>query len=137
MNIENTNKEYHTEHHMTYSCQYHIVFCPKFRRHVLVNGIDTKLKEIIIQNQNKKNYKIIEMEVLSDHIHILVDVDPTIGVYKTICFIKGVTSRKLREEFPILKSKLPTLWTRSEFISTVGCVSLEKVKMYIENQKGK
>jgi len=136
MNIENTNKEYHKNYHMVFSCQYHIIFCPKFRRPVLVDGIDKRLKELVIQNENKKNYKVIEMEVMPEHVHLLIDIDPKIGVYKTICFLKGLTSRKLREEFPVLRSRLPTLWTRSEFVSTVGCVSLEKVKQYIIDQKG-
>jgi putative transposase len=76
------------------------------------------------------------MEIMSDHVHLLLDVNPDFGVKKAITQLKGVSSRKLRDEFPELKSKLPCLWTRGKFVSTVGSVSLETVKAYIENQKG-
>ena len=74
---------------------------------------------------------------MPDHIHLLIDVNPKTGIYKTICKIKGYTSNILRSEFKQLRSRLPTLWTRSKFISTVGSVSLDVVKRYIEEQKSK
>ena len=75
------------------------------------------------------------MEVLLDHVHLLIDVNPKIGVFTVVNKIKGYTSRVLREEFPDLKSRLPTLWTESKFISSVGTVTLEIVKRYIEEQR--
>jgi putative transposase len=75
------------------------------------------------------------MEVLPDHVHLLLDVDPRIGVNVAVGKIKGFTSHELREEFPWLKKRLPTLWTRSKFISSVGAVTLAVVKQYIEEQK--
>ena len=137
MNVENTNKKYQTSKHIMYSCQYHVIFCPKYRRKVLKNGIDVRLKEIILENQSVFGYEIIEMEVMPDHVHLLISVNPYYGVHPVISRIKGVTSNILRNEFPCLKSKLPALWTRAKFISTVGSVSLETVKQYIEDQKGK
>jgi len=77
------------------------------------------------------------MEVMEDHVHLLLDVDPTVGIDVIISRIKGRSSNILRKEFPELKKKLPTLWTRSKFIATVGAVSLDAVKQYIEGQKGK
>jgi putative transposase len=77
------------------------------------------------------------MEVMENHVHLLLDVNPKKGIYNVVSNIKGFTSRILREEFPELKSKLPTLWTKSRFISSVGSVSLEIVKKYIEDQKNK
>ena len=77
------------------------------------------------------------MEVMPDHVHLLLDADPTIGINTTVSRIKGKTSHILKREFPELKRKLPTLWTRSKFIATVGSVSLDVVKQYIEDQKGK
>lgn len=76
------------------------------------------------------------MEVMPDHVHLLLDTDPRIGIVKIVGQIKGYTAHTLRKEFPALKSRLPYLWTRSKFISTVGTVSLEVVKRYIEDQKG-
>lgn len=137
MEIVNKDKEYKTDKHLVYSCQYHIIFCPKYRRRVLVNKIADRLKELIIEKQVQYKYKILEMEILTDHVHILADIHPRVGVYNTISAIKGYTSHTLREEFPELKKKLPTLWTLSKFISSVGSVSLEVVKKYIEDQKNK
>ena len=83
--------------------------------------------------QEEQNFKVLEMEVMPDHVHLLLDVDPTIGINMLVSRIKGRTAHYLRIEFPELKSKLPTLWTRSKFIATVGSVSLDVVKQYIEN----
>ena len=85
--------------------------------------------------QEEQNFYVIEMEVMPDHVHMLLDVDPTIGVNVVIARIKGKTAHILNKEFPELTRKLPTLWTRSKFIATVGSVSLEVVKKYIESQK--
>jgi len=137
MEISNNKKEYQYRESLVFSCQYHVVFCPKYRRPVLVNNIQLRLKELLLEKQKEYKYKILEMEIMKDHLHLLIDVDPQIGIYKIINQIKGYTSRTIREEFPEMKSKLPSLWTRSKFISTVGSVSLETVKKYIEEQKGK
>ena len=137
MEILNKSKRYKSDSHLKYSCQYHIIFCPKYRRKVLCNGIDVRFKELVLNNQEKFKYEVIEMEVMEDHVHLLLDVHPKIGVYEVVNRIKGVTSRILRDEFPLLKKRLPSLWTRSKFISSVGSVSLEVVKKYIEEQKGK
>ena len=137
MEILNTNKKYKSDSHMIYSCQYHIIFCPKYRRKVLNNGIETRFKEIVLENQIKFKYTVLEMEIMEDHVHLLLDINPKIGVYDVTNRIKGLTSKILRNEFPQLKSRLPSLWTRSKFISSVGSVTLEVVKKYIENQKNK
>lgn len=77
------------------------------------------------------------MEVMPDHVHLLLDVNPKFGIYRVVSLIKGYTSKTLRNEFPELRRKLPTLWTLSRFVSSVGAVSLETVIKYIEEQKGK
>ena len=136
MNIENTNKTYYTNGHTKWSCQYHVIFCPKYRRPVLINGVDIRLKELLTELSKRLNFNIIEVEVMPDHVHLLLEVNPDIGIKTIISQIKGNTSNILRNEFPELKSKLPCLWTRGKFISTVGAVSLDVVKAYIENQKG-
>jgi putative transposase len=95
------------------------------------------MKELIKEKEKEYEYKVIEQEIMLDHVHLLLDVNPKIGIYSVVCKIKGYTSKTLREQFPELKTKLPTLWSGSKFISTVGSVSLEVVKKYIEDQKGK
>ena len=126
---------YKTNRNIVYSCKYHIVWCPKYRRKVLVNGVDIRLKELIYSICSELNIEVIELEVMPDHVHLLVDVDPQFGVHKAIKNIKGRTSHTLRKEFPWLKTRIPTLWTNSYFISTVGGSPLSIIKQYIENQK--
>ncbi len=127
--------EYRSNRNVVYSCKYHVVWCPKYRRKVLTGGIETRLKELILETANGINVDLIEMEIMPDHVHLLMEVDPQYGIHKAVRRIKGVTSHALRSEFPALKSRLPTLWTNSYFVSTVGGAPLSAVKKYIEEQK--
>jgi putative transposase len=102
---------------------------------VLKDGVDTRLKQLLKQIAEQIQVEIIEMEVVEDHVHLLIEVDPQFGLHKAVKRFKGTTSRYLRLEFPHLKQKLPTLWTNSYFVSTVGGAPLEALKQYIQNQK--
>lgn len=128
-------KNYKHSKQVVYSSKYHIVWCPKYRRKVLVGKIEKRLKQLIKEVCKEKQAELIEYEIMPDHVHILVEIHPQFGIHKLVRFIKGRSSRILREEFPELKSKLPTLWTHSYFCSTVGGSPLEVIKQYIENQK--
>ena len=110
--------KYNSNKNVVYSCKYHIVWCSKYRRPV-----------------QECRLSLLEMEVMPDHVHLLLEVDPQFGVHKAVKRIKGMSSRILRAEFPSLRSRLPTLWTNSYFISTVGGSPLTAVKEYIERQK--
>jgi len=121
---------------VVYSCKYHVVFCPKYRRKVLVDGVDERLKDIAREFAVEHGAEIIELEIMPDHVHILCEIDPQFGVHKFVKWLKGRSSRILREEFPWLKSRLPTFWTNIYFVSTVGGAPLEVIKQYIEQQKG-
>lgn len=136
MKIQQKTKQYHSCSHRVYSCQYHVIFCPKYRRPVLVNGIDIRLKQVFKDIAIQYKFTIIEQDVMSDHVHLLIDVNPYFGITKAVARLKGISSKTLREEYPKLKMRLPSLWTRSAFISSVGSVSLERVQQYIANQKG-
>lgn len=127
--------EYKSNHNVVYSCKYHVVWCPKYRHSVLINGVDVRLKELIKETCDLLNVEIIEMEIMPDHVHLLLEVDPQFGIHKAVKTIRGKTSRILRQEFHWLTTKLPTLWTNSYFCSTVGGAPLEIVKQYIESQK--
>ena len=127
--------EYKSNRNVVYSCKYHVVWCPKYRRKVLVNGVDTRLKELIREVCEENRIKVIEMEIMLDHVHLLMEVDPQFGVHKAVKLIKGRTSRILRQWFSWLRSRLPSLWTNSYFVSTVGGAPLAVIKQYIENQK--
>ena len=133
--LYNTFMEYKINHNVVYSCKYHVVFCPKYRRSVLVNGVDVRLKELIQETCEQLNVEIIEMEIMPDHVHLLMEVAPQFGVHKAIKQIKGYSSHILRKEFLWLKSRLPSLWTNRYFVSTVGGDPLAVMKQYIENQK--
>ena len=127
--------EYKSNNNVVYSCKYHVVWCPKYRRKVLVGEVELRLKELLKQYSVEVNVDIIEMEIMPDHVHLLLEVDPQYGIHKAVKFLKGKTLYALRKEFVELTTKLPTLWTNSYFVSTVGGASLEEIKKYIENQK--
>ena len=114
---------------------YHIVFCPKYRRKVLVNGIDQRLKEVLADIAELCGCKIKSLEVMPDHVHLFIEGVPTKAVHLIVRDLKGKSSRILRSEFPELRSKLPNLWTRAYYCETIGCICEEAVKKYIELQK--
>lgn len=124
-----------TNANIAFQCAYHVVWCPKYRRKVIGGRMEVRLKEIIAEVIEEKGAWLIEMEAMPDHVHLLVEVDPQYGVHKLVKAIKGRSSRVLREEFPWLKSKLPSLWTNSYFVATVGGAPLSVIKRYIEAQK--
>ena len=129
------NRPFHHAGHLVYNCQYHVVFCPKYRRKVLVNGIDERLKELFPQIAADLGGAVLEMEIMPNHVHLLVDIDPRIGIDTFVDSLKRRSSFAIRTEFPSIRKRLPSLWTRGKFIGTVGSVSLEVVKHYIQNQK--
>ena len=114
---------------------YHIIWCPKYRRSVLVGGVETRLKELRPTIANKRGCYIESMEVMPDHIHIFIKGNPTIPIHLIVKNLKGKSSRILRDEFPQLRRRLPCLWTRSYYCETIGCINEETIKKYIENQK--
>lgn len=93
-----------------------------------------RLKTILGDVAEEKQSEIIELEVMPDHVHLLVEVDPQYGIHKLIKQMKGRSSRLLRQEFNVLRTRVPTLWTNSYFVSTVGGAPLSIIKQYIENQ---
>lgn len=125
-----------SNNNIVYTCRYHIVFCPKYRRKVLTETIANRLKTIILEIVESLNGEVIELEVMADHVHVFLSCDPQFGVHRMVKRIKGASAYTLRKEFPHLKSRLPSLWTNAYFCATVGAVSLETVKKYIEGQKG-
>ena len=140
MSIELENvkdNDYIEEPSLVSKCIYHVIFCPKYRRKVLIDDIPDRMKELILQKQSDYHYTIIEQEIMPDHVHLLIKASAKYSIYNIVSQLKGYLSHTLREEFPSLKTRLPTLWSRNKFIASVGTVSLETVKQYIENQKNK
>ena len=122
---------------LVYKNQFHVIFCPKYRRKVLVNGIDERLKEILPEEAAKLQAEILSLEVMPDHVHLFLSCDPRLLLHRIIKQLKGASARRLRMEFPELKSRLPCLWTRSYFYCTVGHISEATIRRYIEMQKDK
>jgi putative transposase len=112
---------------------YHIVFCPKYRRKLLVGDIKKRLEEIMFDVALENGWDIISKEVMPDHVHLFISADVRSRPEIVVKRFKGRSSRYLRNEFPELL-KMPTLWTRSYFLSTAGNVSAATIKRYIEQQ---
>lgn len=127
--------EYRSNNTVVWGCTYHVVWCAKYRRNVLLPPVDARLKEIIEEVARERQAHIVELEVMPDHVHLIVEVDPQFGIHKLVKLMKGRSSHHLRKEFSSLRSRIPTLWTNSYFVSTVGGAPLAVVKQYIENQK--
>lgn len=126
---------YKCNNNITYSCKYHVIWCSKYRRKVLVEEVGQRLKELIVGVASELRVDIIEMEIMPDHVHLLLEVDPQFGIHRAVKNIKGKTSRILRAEFISLRTRLPSLWTNSYFVVTVGGAPLEVIKQYIKSQK--
>ena len=126
---------YKSNNNVVYSSKYHVAWCPKYRRKVLVDKIAKRLEEVIRKTASRYRAEVISLEIMPDHVHLLVEVDPQFGIHRLVKNIKGVSSHVLRKEFDTLRSRLPSLWTNSYFVSTVGGAPLEVIKQYVENQK--
>ena len=120
-----------------YNLGYHIIWCPKYRRKVLIDDVETKLKELLIKKAEELNCKIETMEVMPDHVHLFLKIPPTLAIHFVIQQMKGCTATNLRKEFPQLVSKLPNMWTRSYYVESVGHISQETIEKYIADQKNK
>ncbi len=114
---------------------YHFVWCPKYRLKVIVGAVEKRLKQLLIKKVAELHCEIIALETQPDHVHMFVQADPRIAPNELVGQLKGYTSRILRQEFSELRSRLPTLWSRSYFVSTHGHVSADAIKRYVEEQK--
>ena len=124
-----------SNNNVVYRCAYHVVWCPKYRRPVIEGAVDERLKQLIAEVCAERECNLIELETMPDHVHLLVECDPQYGIHRLVKQIKGRSSRVLRQEFDSLRSRLPTLWTNSYFVATVGGAPLGIVKQYVANQR--
>lgn len=124
-----------SNNNIVFRCTFHVVWCTKYRRKLLVPDVESRLKEIAAEVATETRCTIREMEGDLDHFHVLVDVDPQFGIHRFVKAVKGRSSRLLRREFAPLRTRVPTLWTNSYFVSTVGGAPLAIIKQYIEQQK--
>lgn len=123
--------------HAVYNCSYHFIWCPKYRRKVLIDGIDIRLKQLLLEKAEGHGWIIENMEVMPDHVHIFIKATTVDAPVYIVSQLKGYSSFMLRNEYQKLKSKLPTLWTRSYYCETIGHISEATIKKYINDQKNK
>ena len=117
--------------------KYHLVFCPKYRKPVLVGAVEERLKALLDAKAQELKVTLHTLEVMPDHVHMFLESDPGMAPAKLAAQFKGYTSRLLRQEFRHLRSQLPSLWSRSYYIGSIGHVSEATVRRYIEHQKGR
>ena len=128
--------QFKSSKNIVYSCKYHVIWVSKYRRRVLTAEIEKRLKELLFEIASTIDVEILELEVGDrNYVHLLISVDPQFGVHKAVKRLKGITSRYLRQEFPHLKKRIPTLWTNKYFISTYGDTPSVEIKQYIQSQK--
>jgi putative transposase len=126
---------YKSNNNVVYSSKYHVVWTPKYRRPVLIGEVAKRCQALIRQAAAKYDAEIITLAILPDHVHLLCEVDPQLGIHRLVKNIKGVSSHFLRKEFPALRSRLPTLWTNSYLVSTVAGAPLAVIQQFVEKQK--
>ncbi len=122
----------HDDHHV-YLLNYHLIWCPKRRKPLLVGKVKERLNQIVQDRAKELKVEILAFEIMPDHIHLFISAYPTMTVHRLVKEFKGISSRYLRKEFPHLL-KLPSLWTHSYFASTAGNVSNGTIRRYIEAQ---
>lgn len=124
---------YSREHTSVHRLHYHYIWCPKYRKPILKDGVKTQLLSLVQEKVNELDLEIKKLAIKPDHVHLFIEGHPKLPPNKIIQQIKGYTSHELRDEFDF---GLPSLWTRSYFVSSTGQVSEEIVEQYIENQTG-
>jgi len=128
-------KEYRRTKTTVSLINYHFVFCPRYRRKIFFDSkVEQRFKEMVHEICESLKIKVVALECDKDHAHMFLNTLPTLSPANIMAKIKGVTSKQLREEFPHLQH-LPSLWTRSYFVSTAGNVSSQTINRYVEQQK--
>ncbi len=125
--------DYQHDRHSVHLIVYHLIWCPKKRRRVLVGPIQKRLEQIIHEVIDEHEWQLIELAIQPDHVHLFVRTNPSTLPSNIPRLIKGRSSRLLRQEFAHLWN-LPALWSPSYFLSTAGNVSSETIERYIQQQ---
>ena len=129
------DKRWKTNKSSLYNIWYHIIWCSKYRRNVLTGDIESRLKDLVIQKSNENGWSIENIEIMPDHLHLFIKATPSDSISHIVSQLKGYTSSVLRNEFELLRTRLPTLWTRSFYVETIGHISESVIKKYIDDQK--
>lgn len=136
MNTTSQTHEYRRDEHRVHLIIYHLIWCPRRRKAVLVGTVAARCRELLENKCSEKGWEILALAIQPDHIHLFVHVWPSDSASEVVKECKGITSFHLRREFPHLL-KLPSMWTRSFFASTAGNVSQQTIQRYIDAQTGR
>jgi putative transposase len=128
--------EYQRDEHRVHLLIYHLIFCPKRTKSVLVDEVATECERLIREKCQQKNWHVVSLAVMPDHVHLFVRVFPTDAAADVVKEVKGYTAHELRLRFPHLKQRFPSMWTRSYFAASAGNVSDSTIRAYIAAQKG-
>lgn len=121
---------------VSFQCGYHIVWCTQYRAAVIDEAVGERLKEVVAEVLTEKGAWLVEVKVAANHVYLVVEVAPQLGVHRLVKAMKAASSRALRQEFPSLRSRLPSLWTNSYHVSTVGSpASAAMVAQYVSAQR--
>lgn len=126
--------DYQRDEHRVHLIVYHLIWCPKRRKKILVGDLKDACDRLIREKCDEKGWQLLELAIQPDHIHLFIRVWPSNSASEVVRHCKGITSRYLRQHFPEITRKLPSLWTRSFFASTAGNVSSETIQRYIRAQ---
>jgi putative transposase len=116
---------------------YHLIWCTKYRKPMLKLQIEKRLKFLLLEKAKEMDVNIVKLEIVPDHLHMFVKCSPVDPPHFIVQQFKGYTSHIMRKEFSELRTRVPTLWTRSYYCESVGHISENTVKKYIEDQKNK
>jgi putative transposase len=128
---------YRTNAGAVFSLKVHLVWCPKYRYSVLTDPVADRLRELLTAKAAELDTTIEALDVMPDQVHLFVSYPPIHAVAHLVNQFKGYTSRVLRQEFPSLRSRLPSLWSRAYYAGSVGHVSDATVRRYLAAQKGR
>ena len=135
--MEMQTKRWTHSNKSVFNVGYHLIWCAKYRRSVLVGNVEKKLKELILLKAKDIGVTVISLEVMPEHLHLFVKASTVDSPHYIVQQLKGYTSRFLRKQFKELRTRIPSLWTRSYYCESVGHISEASIKKYIEEQKNK
>ena len=136
MNLTNHKIPIKEDRKTYYSCQYHVLWCSKYKRQVFSPEIMSRLNEIIVEVAKQYKFDILELSIFESYVHLIVNVSPRLDIYKIVLKIKS-KAKVLLKEFPKLNSRLPCLWSGANFIYSVGNINLDVINNFLEEQRGK
>ena len=119
-----------------YNLGYHIIFCPKYRRSILIGNFKLLIEKYLFEKAMSINIKIEKYEIMPDHIHLFIKCNPEHNISNVVKMLKGYTSFKLREEYPIYR-KYKNFWSRGYYCESIGHISEHTIIKYIEDQTKK